>query len=372
MKNLEYLSQFESRSTVRAYKAALKKFFQIIYSEQEPNLEQLSQQYFNEHRNFEADVQTFAVALKEAPPKTRRLYLTAVKIFLLENGVELPQLFWRRLKGRIKGSQPISEEAVPNKAVLRSVMMHLPAAGKALYTLLVSSGMRIGEALKLKLDDVRLDRDPPMIHVRAEYSKTGEKRITFITPEAAEAIREWLKVRESWLKAAAGKSHMYMKSVEDQRLFPFTSANARAMWRNGLKKTGNGQVDPRTKRLLMRPHALRKYFRSVVGAAVGVDVAEALMGHHSYLSEVYRKYPDPERFLGEAYKKAVSDLQIFTLPHPSEEKLKAVEERNLLLENQNIQLQTRITQLENEYREFKQQTLREIEELRKMVQQLAA
>ena len=370
MGRLQYLSQFESKSTVLAYRAALKKFFQIIYGVQEPDLELLAERYFSEHRSFEADVQAFAATLKEAPPKTRRLYLTAVKIFLLENGVELPQLFWRRLRGRIKGSQPVSEETVPSKAVLRSVMMHLPVAGKALYMVMVSSGMRIGEALKLRLDDLKLDRDPPMINIRAEYTKTGEKRITFITPEAAEAVREWLKVRIDWLKAAAGKSHMYVKNVEDQRLFPFTGANARAMWRNALRKTGNGQVDPRTRRLLMRPHVLRKYFRSVVGSVAGVDVAEALMGHHGYLTEVYRKYPDPERFLGEAYRKVVVELQIFVEEHPDEARLKQVEERNRLLENLNMQLQTRLVQLENEYREFKQQTLREIAELKHLIQQL--
>ena len=47
-----------------------------------------------------------------------------------------------------------------------------------------------------------------------------------------------------------------------------------------------------------------------------------------------------------------------------------MEERNLLLENQNIQLQTRIAQLENEYREFKQQTLKDIVELKQLVQRL--
>ena len=358
---------------MRAYRAALKKFFQAIYGVQEPDLEQLAEKYFNENRSYEADVQAFAVVLKEAPPKTRRLYLTAVKIFLLENGVELPQLFWRRLKARIKGSGAVSEEEVPNKQTLRSVMMHLPVAGKALFLTLVSSGMRIGEALKLQVGDLELERNPPLIHVRAEYAKTGHKRITFITPEAAVAIREWLKVRESWLKAAAEKSHLYGKSLDDRRVFPFTSANARAMWRNALKKTGNGKVDPRTKRLLMRPHVLRKYFRSMVGSIAGVDVAEALMGHEGYLTEVYRKYPDPEKTLAEAYRKAASELQIFTEPHPDEERIRQVEERSRLVETLNMQLQSRLMALETENLELKQRLQKleqKLNELEKALQEL--
>jgi integrase len=374
MSRLEYLNQFESKSTVHAYRAALKRFFQTIYNVQEPSLEKLAEQYFNEQRSFEADVQAFAVALKGAPPKTRRLYLTAVKIFLLENGVELPQLFWRRLRARIKGSEAISEEEVPSKQTLRSVMVHLPIAGKALFSVLVSSGMRIGEALKLQLGDLELEKSPPLIRIRAEYTKTGHKRITFITPEAAGFVREWLKVRENWLKAAAEKSHLYSKSLDDQRLFPFTSANARAMWRNALRKTGNGKVDPRTRRLLMRPHVLRKYFRSMVGSVAGMDVAEALMGHASYLSEVYRKYPDPEKTLAEAYRKAVPELQIFTEEHPDEARIKTVEERSRLLENMNVQLQTRLMALENENTELKQRLQKleqKLSEIEKALAELA-
>jgi len=374
MKSLEYLNQFESKSTIHVYKAAIKKYLETIYKTDVSALEEFADRYLQERngkpQQIMEDIQAFAVTIKDTPPKTRRTYLGAIKIFLLENGIELPQLFWRRLRGRIKGNEPVSEETVPNKLVLRSVMMHLPAAGKALFITLVSSGMRIGEALKLKLDDLKLDHDPPIIHIRAEYTKTGEKRLCFITPECVEAIHEWLKVRESWLKAAAGKSHMYAKSAEDQRLFPFTSANARAMWRNALQKTGNGQIDPRTRRLLIRPHVLRKYFRGMVGSVAGVDVAEALMGHHGYLTEVYRKYPDPEKFLGEAYKKAINELQIFVKEHPAEEKLKQIEKHNQDLQNLNTQLQARLMQLENEHREFKQQTLKEIEELKKLVQKL--
>jgi len=375
MARLEYLNQFESSSTVRAYKAALKKFFQTIYNVQEPNLEQLADQYFNKYRSYEADIQTFTVALKEAPPKTRRLYLTAVKIFLLENGVELPQLFWRRLKARIKGSGAVSEEEVPTKQTLRSVMTHLPVAGKALFLTLVSSGMRIGEALKLQIGDLELEKTPPLIHVRAEYTKTGHKRITFITPEAVEAIREWLKVRENWLKAATEKSHLYRKSLDDQRLFPFTSANARAMWHNALKKTGNGKVDPRTRRLLMRPHVLRKFFRSMVGSIAGVDAAEALMGHEGYLTEVYRRYPDPEKTLAEAYRKTVCELQICTEEHPDEVRIKQVEERGRLVETLNMQLQARLMALENENLELKQRMLQleqKLNEIEKTLEEIAS
>jgi len=363
--SLAYLQQFESKSTVRAYRAALKKYFQTIYNEAEPNLEECAEKYFRENRNYEADVQAFVVALKEAPPKTRRLYLTAVKVFLLENSVELSQLFWRRLKGRIKGVGAVSEEKVPSKEQLRSVFMHLPVHGKALFLTLLSSGMRIGEALQLKIGDIDLTQTPAIVRIRAEYSKSGEKRVTFISSEAVEAVKEWLKVRSQYLQAAAGKSHMYSKPTEDQRLFPFTSVNSHVMWHNALTKSGNGAVDVKTKRLLMRPHVLRKFFRAMLGKQ-SVDMAEALMGHHGYLTEVYRKYPDPERTLAEFYRQNEHLLLIFA-------DTGEVVKRQSELEQQNRQLQQILNGLVAENLELKNRLAKaeeKLAEIEKLVKEL--
>ena len=149
-----------------------------------------------------------------------------------------------------------------------------------------------------------------MVHIRSEYTKTGNPRITFISEEAKETLKEWLRVRDRYLKAAAGKSHLHDKSVEDDRLFPLTAMNARAMWSNALEKTRNGKRDPRTGRLVIRPHVLRKYFRATLGK-YSIDLTEALMGHEGYLTEVYRKYPNPEKELGEFYKKHMHELCVF-------------------------------------------------------------
>lgn len=356
--SLRYLEQFESKSTVRAYRAALKKFFQVIYGVEEFKLEEYAEKYLKEKRNFENDVQTYMIALKEAPPKTRRLYLTAVKIFLLENGIELSQLFWRRLRGRIKGSGAISEEKVPNKDQLRSLFMHLPVHGKALFLTLLSSGMRIGEALKLKVSDVDLTQQPATVYIRAEYTKTGEKRIAFISSEAAEAIREWLKVRGEYLEAATGKSHIYGKKAEDDRLFPFSSVNARVMWRNALNKTGNGAIDPKTRRLMMRPHVLRKFFRAMLGRQ-SVDMTEALMGHSGYLTEVYRKYPDPEKTLADFYRQNEHLLLIFADTSNIIKKQSELEQQNKQLQQilnglvaENMELKNRLQKTEEKLAEI--------------------
>nr|NIM44154.1 tyrosine-type recombinase/integrase [Nitrososphaeria archaeon]NIN53610.1 tyrosine-type recombinase/integrase [Nitrososphaeria archaeon]NIQ34131.1 tyrosine-type recombinase/integrase [Nitrososphaeria archaeon] len=90
--------------------------------------------------------------------------------------------------------------------------------GKALFLILLSSGMRIGECLKLKLDDVDLDREysvenevitVPTIEIQGEYTKTGNPRVTFISNETKEIINEWFKIREKYIKTATKRSTLH-------------------------------------------------------------------------------------------------------------------------------------------------------------------
>ncbi|MEM0172795.1 MAG: site-specific integrase [Nitrososphaeria archaeon] len=130
------------------------------------------------------------ISLKGKPPKSVDICLTAVKMFLMENSVELPALFWRRLKGRRKGSRGLMLDKVPSNAELRQILNHMDAKGGSLFHVLASSGMRIGEALKLKVEDVDLALDSSKINVNGEYTKTGNPRVAFISSEAREALQK--------------------------------------------------------------------------------------------------------------------------------------------------------------------------------------
>jgi len=96
--------------------------------------------------------------------------------------------------------------------------------------------MRLGEALRLKLSDIELDKEPGRIHIRREYTKSGLARPTFLSREAVDVIREWLKIRDDWLLAASRKSHLYPKGAKDDRLFPFSHGTIYAMWHCSTRK----------------------------------------------------------------------------------------------------------------------------------------
>ncbi|MCD6264078.1 tyrosine-type recombinase/integrase [Candidatus Bathyarchaeota archaeon] len=200
----------------------------------------------------------------------------------------------------------------------------------------------------------------------------GKPRIAFISREARDAVREWLRVRRQYLEAAAGKSHRYAKSREDPRVFPFTDANARFMWRNSLKKAGLKEHDERTNRTTLHPHVLRKFFRSRMGAVIPVDVVEALMGHEGYLTEVYRRYSREE--LAQFYLKGEHTVLIFTEAAEIGRLRREIEERNQQLQAlvngltaENLELRSRLAQLELQHAEFRKRVLKEVQELKKMI-----
>lgn len=169
--------------------------------------------------------------------------------------------------------------------------------------------MRIGETLQLKLDDINLENNPPKINISGEYTKTGNSRIAFMSHEAKEAINEWLKLRNQYIKTARRKSWRYGKKEDDDRLFPFDYSTALRIWENMLKKSNFIKKDNHTNRYKMHIHVLRKFFRSKMGTVIPVDIVEALMGHEGYLTEVYRKYSQDK--LAEFYLQGVDSITVF-------------------------------------------------------------
>jgi integrase len=343
---------------VRTYKHSIQQFLKFIYPNATETSDELSDRYIAEDRDYEADIQGFLNAISDKPPKTIRLYLAATKNFLIESGVELPQRFWKRLSRRIKGSTARTQDVVPTNEELKRILMHMPIHGRALFLTLSSSGMRIGEALKLTMQDVNLEKTPITINIRGETTKTGDRRTTFISREAGESIREWLKTRGKYLRGAAGRSHRYSKSETDPRLFPFEVATAYSMWNTALDRTGNGARDSSTNRRKLHPHVLRKFFRSTLPKVISLDVVEALMGHSGYLTDVYRRYQVKD--LADFYLRGEHLLTIFGNGSDVGKLRAEVEEKNTQLQTlvnglttENMSMKERMQDLTKENQEFK-------------------
>jgi integrase/recombinase XerD len=130
-----------------------------------------------------------------------RAFLQQVRIF--EPATEIPENIYRPLYRR-RTPHLYSEDDVTRlmKAAwrLQRVTPFRRVTVHALIGLLASTGLRIGEALGLEVDDVRLNADPPYLLI--SDSKFGNSRNVVLHPTVAEQLRRYLIQRS---KVLAGR-----------------------------------------------------------------------------------------------------------------------------------------------------------------------
>jgi integrase len=330
----KFLNTFPSKGTRKAYRSYLKRFFNTIDANPET--------YIEEDRDYEEDVLKFWKQMHEenAAPKTIKTAKAAVKSYLMEYDVEPREKFWRKLNRRSQGSGAVTEDEVPTNTQLKEILEHGKLKDRAFFLVMSSSGMRISEVIGLKLDDIDMKSTPTKVRVRANTAKGTKQRITFISEEATDIVKLWLKDRDRYLRQAIKKTNFGIKkSMDDPRLFPFSASTARNAWNRLLKKAEYNDRDSRTNWHKMRPHNLRKFFTTRMSLKMPDTVVEVLNGRVTGNKQVYYKYP-PER-LAEYYRKGEEELVVFEKPLGTEA-LEKLDKRVRDLEQEKMQLRKHI------------------------------
>lgn len=311
----DFADQYTSMSTRTSYTTSVCVFLAMIYQvNREPKItrdllgryEDFADRYFSEERDYSKDLIRFASSMAGRPPKTARQYLSAVKEWLVFHDVEISERDLRKVRQRTPKGGAVTIQRDLEIEGLRSLLAHLDLKMRALVLLLASSGMRIGEALALTLDDVVLEKDAiGSITIRAEGAKTRQQRYTFCSPEAANEVLEWMKKRDQYLQAAEGRGAGLgiVKAGRDNRLFPFTDNVVYAAWERALRAADLHSRDRKTNRIQINIHLLRAFFTSQLKLAVPGDVVELLAGHRGYLSDAYRRYSRKQ--VQDLYRKGV-------------------------------------------------------------------
>ena len=287
--------------TKRNYRKGIENYFDTIKKDLKT--------YFKNKNDYEKDIGKYYLAIDQFPPMTKKNRVNAIKQFLSCYNREIKGLeIWDTISHRLRGAQSITEETSLDKNDLKKLLQYADLRGKTIFLVMSSSGCRIGEIVQLIPDDIHLNEDPARIVFRAEIVKGQKnKRTSFISNEAKESLKAWMKIRDKYLESAVKKSTFYEKKEIDDRVFPMTDVNVRLIWKNIVNKAGKpfNEVDKKTNRLKCHPHSLRKFFRSYLGNA---DLAEHLMGHTGYLS-TYRQYN--EKQLAIEYLKYINNVTVF-------------------------------------------------------------
>ena len=349
----KFLARYKSKSTQTTYGCLLRRYFSFH------NIDPDS--YCDNGRNYQEDVERFFKTMEKAPAKTFNVTASVIKKFLMRNDVELKGYIWEDLKNLRTGSKPVTIDKAPTNQQLKEILLHGDIKTRAIGLMLSSSGMRIGEITKIQLDDIDWDSKPVKINIRANYTKSGNKRYVFISHEAAEALNQWLNVRDKYIKDSWNRRSLNktFSKKNDKRVFPISPVLVRFLWNNCLEKAGYDKLDKTTKRHEMHIHVLRKFFLSLMKLEIPEVVAEALAGHDAYLSEAYRRYS--EKQMAEYYMKGVNSLLVFERENKD---ISDVREEQKQLRDENKKLHNDVDKLRMELLEVK---MKQVQELQKKI-----
>lgn len=133
-------------------------------------------------------------------------------------------------------------------------------------------------------------------------------------------------------------------------MFPYIDSTARWMFNAVCDKAGLGVRDNGTGRRVLHLHSLRKFFRTKIG--LDLDVTHALMGHSEYLDDAYLRLEETGE-IAKAYLEAMPNVSVYAIEDQQ------LREQTSAIEQENIELKTRLSNVELE-----------ITELKKMLQKL--
>jgi len=162
---------------------------------------------------------------------------------------------------------------------------------KVIISMLALGGFRVGTLVKLQYRHIKRDLEklvtPIHIHVEAEITKGKYHDYdTFLGQEAADYLRAYLEIRRNGTKTSKippeniHTETPLIRNEQSKHPLPLTPAAIHKLVHDLYVKAGLVQNKPYGRRYDLRPHSIRKFFRTQL-AALGVDrdYIEYMMGH---------------------------------------------------------------------------------------------
>jgi len=268
--------------TIESNQISIRLFLRFIQDRQGIiHLAQVSRRSIEAFVEYEQDR-----GLKPMTVSGRLISIHAFLRFLVEGEVIDPNVL--RKKIRIKVPEALPKAIEPeNIKVLFAVIDHV--RDRAIFLMLLRTGMRIGELLDLKIPEVNLKEKKVIIY---EAQKTRVGRVVYFSDDAKEALGSWLKARDP-------KKEFVFYGQGRNRL-GYTGAQLRFEKYNeaaGLSAKG------------YTIHCLRHTFASeLLNAGMRLECLQPLLGHTSL--EVTRRYARlTDRTREEEYFRAMAIIE---------------------------------------------------------------
>jgi site-specific recombinase XerD len=224
--------------------------------------------------------------LKLSSVKGRLQTIYAFMRFLVKEEIVHPDLVLRRIT--IKLPQSLPRALTPEDTVsLLSVINHI--RDRAMVLLLLRTGMRIGELLDTRVNDVDLNEMTVKIY---EAAKNKIGRVVYFSDDAKEALVAWLKNRD--------QRNSFLFYGQGGNRWSYSAARVRF-----VKYIGKAHLDDKNYTV----HCLRHtYATDLLNAGMRLEVLQQLLGHSSLnVTRIYARLTDKTR--EEEYFKAMAKIE---------------------------------------------------------------
>jgi integrase len=233
-------------------------------------------------KNHDEIVINTNATFKAKSPVTIKTYFGMVKTYLrIVHGVKITTEDIKDYvifpKVRKEARKPISLDT------LKTIWNNCDPQRRALYYVLISSGMRLGEGLSLKKSNFHIKEIPIRVSLLADDTKTKEARETYISAEAWERVKP-----------------IYDKKGDDEYLFlkfptiPKGVIGEDRYFGRLRERLLMTERYPKSIRFIVNIHSFRSYFITKASMKHGSDYSHAISGHGAYLKE-YIRIPPEER-----------------------------------------------------------------------------
>jgi len=230
----------------------------------------------------------------ELSPVTIRGYFSEIIQFLRYNEISIDN---NMLKQYVALPKKLKE--LPQPIVLDEINILVNNASEirsAMYLTLVSSGIRIGEALQLRKQNFEINSDPARVILRAKITKSRQGRYSFISKEAKLKLIPILERLEDDDLVFTNSNGVMRAELTEETYFTRLR-----------KKVGLAEMESSGLKHKITLHKFRKFFATKAERKLGVQVSGALLGHNPYMKTYYEYEPSQ---LAKLYSELEPDLTI--------------------------------------------------------------
>jgi hypothetical protein len=252
----------------------------------------------------------------ELAESTIRNYYKPVRLFCSVHDIELT---WKKITDIMPIGKRVANDRAPTIEEVQKVIGYPDRRIKPIVLVTCSSGIRVGawEYLRWKHIDPIIRDDRIVAAKIIVYAGENEQYFSFITPEAFEALQEWMNYRkkngeeingESWLMRTLWDTtnpNSEIKSPSKMTTEGIRGLVKRALVAQGLRTN----LGSKAKRHEWKAnHGFRKFFQTNAEPKMKSLDVMTLMGQDTGLAASYNK-PTVDMLLDE-YLKAVDNLTI--------------------------------------------------------------